>query len=118
MTTTLPTTPVTVTVSEFPKPVQVGPSEVKATRVIKAKLDRLREVRALIKPLEAEAKELTDEILAFVGSTTVKRVMWGKTQLATIVNNVNRRNDPAILKAAYPQAYTDSLVEKPFQQIR
>jgi hypothetical protein len=89
-----------------------------ATRDIKASIERLREVRALIKPLEEEAKAITADILAWTTEHNVKRIMWGKTQLALIVKNVNRTNSPAILKQGFPEAYTASLVEKPFEQIR
>lgn len=111
------TQPIAIVPGMLPAPV-VGPTEIKATREIKSKINRLREIRAIIKPLEEEAATLTAEILTFVGSTTVKRIMWGKTQLATIVNNVNRRNDATILKTGWPEAYEASLIEKPFQQIR
>jgi hypothetical protein len=88
-----------------------------ATVDIKAKINRLREIRALIAPLKEEADTITADILTWAAGN-VKRIMWGKTQIALIVNNVNRTNSAEILKAAHPQAYIDSLIEKPFQQIR
>lgn len=99
-------------------PVATAPvTDKTATKGIKAKVDRLREIRAIIKPLETESKELTAEILAWAGDG-IKRIVWGKTQLATIVDNVNRRNSADVLKQGFPEAYEASLVEVPFKQVR
>ena len=94
------------------------PSEVRATVPMKAKIDRLRELRAIEKSAKAEAKDLTAEILAFAG--LAKIIKWGKTTLATIVDSTSARSvDYDTLKAAYPAAYEATVKPgKAYKQVR
>lgn len=94
------------------------PTEVTATVSIKAKIDRLREVRAIKKSAEDEAKAITAEILDFAGAA--KAIKWGKTVLAKIVPATSvRTTDFDTLKAVWPEAY-EACVKPgtPYKQVR
>ncbi len=94
-------------------------TELTATKDVKAKIDRLRELRAIENEAKKEAKALTAEILNFAGPFT-KAIKWGKTVLATIVDSTSARStDFEALAAGWPEAYTACVKPgTPYKQVR
>jgi hypothetical protein len=107
----------TATATKAPAKTKANPEEKTASPSVKAKIDRLRELRVIKGDAEKEAKEITAELLDWAGPLT-KRILWGKTKLATLVKKTHRHADMGILAEAFPEAYTASLVEKPYTEIR
>ncbi len=100
-----------------PAPVIAPPVEKTATKAIKAKIDRLREVRAVKTAAEAEAKTLSAEILEFAGPLT-KFIKWGTTKLASIVDSHSTIVDTKALAQGWPEAYAACVTTKPYKQVR
>lgn len=98
-------------------PVVALPETKTATKSIKAKIDRLREVRAIKSAAEAESKALTAEILGWAGPTA-KLINWGKTKLASIIDSHSTITDLEALKQGWPEAYAAVVSKKPYKQIR
>ena len=94
----------------------VLPEAKTATKGIKAKVDRLRELRAQKSVIEAETKTLSAEIIEFAGLS--KLIMWGKTRLATIVSSTNTSCDFAALEQGWPEAYAACVKKSGYKQVR
>lgn len=83
---------------------------------MKAKIDRLRELRTIKNDVETEAKALSAELIEFAGEA--KKLMWGTTVLGTIVDSKSVTANTKLLAEAYPEAFEATVTVKPYKQFR
>lgn len=108
---------ITAPVAAATAPAIVPVAPIKATKAVKAQIDRLRVLRSQKAAIEAETKALSAEILAYAGSQK-RAITWGATTLASIVESSSTITDTKALAQAFPEAYAACVSQKPYSQVR